>query len=537
MVPRGIAEILIQFDVKELQISLTQGMWRYEQWGYPVVDASPGAEAWAWFAGTNLTEDHVDEQWQKLAGTFSGVLCASLNFIDKTNSVEPKYSFFPQFSSGSRTSKQPNDQKFVRYSSLPREIVCTENLTPWKKLLPCENSGLVSLLNSGYVHNTNYHSLNINLRTLCEGSDGKCVLEFTETANFVYDSKLLGLGDFSIRRLFGQGLNGNCPLAKSSKIYVKEDTNKYELNPAPMFNLTSLRGGQQNTYGVYDLKMLGDTKLFNVAWIQKKNAKEIIISPQPPLTAHRYILGRGQQKGQIITEIKNNHYTHMDVVVLENIPWFVPIYMHTLKLSLYEMKSPGKLLKTLQPHILHYRPGVQRTYSYHLELGFQIPAQSTVKISIDFDYIFLKWLEYPPDANHGHYLGSSIISTELSMARNYTAIPLDGYLFAHSFNASRPQYFLRIHTESLLLSLPTPDFSMPYNVICLACTVVALAFGPIHSVATKRIILEKTDISEQNIVSKIKKKLFWFKKNKQPIEKGDNLIEGNNEGNVVNEVS
>ena len=26
---------------------------------------------------------------------------------------------------------------------------------------------------------------------------------------------------------------------------------------------------------------------------------------------------------------------------------------------------------------------------------------------------------------------------------------------------------LRIYTETLLVSLPTPDFSMPYNVICL----------------------------------------------------------------------
>ena len=42
-----------------------------------------------------------------------------------------------------------------------------------------------------------------------------------------------------------------------------------------------------------------------------------------------------------------------------------------------------------------------------------------------------------------------------------------------------------LFTESLLLSLPTPDFSMPYNVICLACTVAALAFGPLHNITTR----------------------------------------------------
>ena len=30
---------------------------------------------------------------------------------------------------------------------------------------------------------------------------------------------------------------------------------------------------------------------------------------------------------------------------------------------------------------------------------------------------------------------------------------------------------LQLYTEALLVNLPTPDFSMPYNVICLACTV------------------------------------------------------------------
>lgn len=33
---------------------------------------------------------------------------------------------------------------------------------------------------------------------------------------------------------------------------------------------------------------------------------------------------------------------------------------------------------------------------------------------------------------------------------------------------------LQLYTEALLVNLPTPDFSMPYNVICLACTVSTL---------------------------------------------------------------
>lgn len=61
----------------------------------------------------------------------------------------------------------------------------------------------------------------------------------------------------------------------------------------------------------------------------------------------------------------------------------------------------------------------------------------------------------------------------------------------YSFNASRDNYLVQLRTETLLISLPTPDFSMPYNVICLACTAVALAFGPLHNISTKRLVLKR----------------------------------------------
>ena len=52
-----------------------------------------------------------------------------------------------------------------------------------------------------------------------------------------------------------------------------------------------------------------------------------------------------------------------------------------------------------------------------------------------------------------------------------------------------------LRTTSLLLSLPTPDFSMPYNVIILSSTVIALAFGSIFNILVRRFVaLEPGDI-------------------------------------------
>jgi len=45
-----------------------------------------------------------------------------------------------------------------------------------------------------------------------------------------------------------------------------------------------------------------------------------------------------------------------------------------------------------------------------------------------------------------------------------------------------------IRTTSLLLNLPTPDFSMPYNTIILSSTVMALAFGSVFNLLVRRFV-------------------------------------------------
>lgn len=48
---------------------------------------------------------------------------------------------------------------------------------------------------------------------------------------------------------------------------------------------------------------------------------------------------------------------------------------------------------------------------------------------MEFDRAFLKWTEYPPDANHGFYVNSAVISTMLPTGEQYTAVPQNGSTF------------------------------------------------------------------------------------------------------------
>lgn len=80
-----------------------------------------------------------------------------------------------------------------------------------------------------------------------------------------------------------------------------------------------------------------------------------------------------------------------------------------------------------------YLPGKERKSPYYLELILRLPAQSVTKVAIDMDYLFLKWQEYPPDANHGFYMGPAVVTAMLPTARNYTALPLDGSTITSRF--------------------------------------------------------------------------------------------------------
>ena len=65
--PKSFGQIINQYSVEELHLSLTQGQWQHEHWGYPVTSAPPGAELWVWF------QDRVQDRW--IITIFSSSLC------------------------------------------------------------------------------------------------------------------------------------------------------------------------------------------------------------------------------------------------------------------------------------------------------------------------------------------------------------------------------------------------------------------------------------------------------------------------------
>ena len=91
--------------------------------------------------------------WKHFVHGLSGMFCSSLNFLDLES---------PLYSSGI-IHKNSNEFDDYYVGSLSKESVCTENLTPFKSMIPT-NIGLVELLNPLKLFDTHYSSFVINFQ-------------------------------------------------------------------------------------------------------------------------------------------------------------------------------------------------------------------------------------------------------------------------------------------------------------------------------------------------------------------------------------
>eukprot|EP00079_Xenopus_tropicalis_P031000 XP_012827251.1 PREDICTED: GPI transamidase component PIG-T isoform X1 [Xenopus tropicalis] len=486
--PKVLGQLISKYSIQELHLSFTQGFWRTKAWGPPLLQAPTGAELWVWFQDS-VTD--VNKSWKELSNILSGIFCASLNFIDSTNTVTPTASFKPL------GVANITDHHLLRYATLPREIVCTENLTPWKKLLPCgSKAGLASLLRAERLYHSSYHSQSVHIRPICQNADCSSVSwELRQALTVVFDMYSSGQGkrDWSIFKMFSRTVTESCPLASQSKIYVDvsgsgKEVDLFELNPPTSLERQVVVHGDRRVYAEYDLSQQGTfstSRNLNVALKWKGRTAESGQPQSPLFHAERYVSGYGLQSGVINTMVFNNHpYRAYPVMLLETVPWYLRLYVHTLTIT-----TRGKENK---PSYIHYEPAKDRQRPHLLEMLIQLPPNSITKISIQFERALLKWTEYPPDPNHGFYISPSVLSVLIPSVINQKTDELEeSTLFSTLFPSSDgSSYFMRLYTEPLLVNLPTPDFSMPYNVICLTCTVVAVGYGSFYNLLTRTFQVE-----------------------------------------------
>ena len=141
--------------------------------------------------------------------------------------------------------------------------------------------------------------------------------------------------------------------------------------------------------------------------------------------------------------------------------------------------------------ILSYTPPVPHSRPALLQAVLKVPPSSTLHLTMDVLKPFLRYTEHQPDAQRGWDLPPAVLvpfafgdaaSQNASLA--HTAGSTQGPLALDRGRTPR-----RIYTPVLLVDLATPDFSMPYNVIIMSCTLIALIFGMVFNLLTRKFTL------------------------------------------------
>lgn len=452
-------------------------------------------------------------KWITLTQSLSGLFCASLNFIDSTRTTRPVASFEPA------GDHLPSKNLHLLHGTLPGEVVCTENLTPFLKLLPCKGkAGVASLLDGHKLFDAAWQSMAIDVRPICPPS-GECLMQVDQTVDIVLDidrskrtrGECCGsafqekktnffLGDpiprpvpadqlvcdtskpyhrddtcyplektggkgWSISELFGRTISGSCPLADSQS--SNEGTVCLRTSPVRDVYLSSGSATTESADKFTRCYTPSSSEPFDLKLLEQEMADSETDVPlaEPVLHAERTIVGHGQERGGMRIILDNpSSESAVDFIYFETLPWFLRPYIHTMQATITERNGVHRQVPASDfIKDTFYRPGIDRERGTQLELALSVPPASTVTLTYDFEKAILRYTEYPPDANRGFNVAPAVIKIA----------------------AAQPIY---IRTTSLLLPLPTPDFSMPYNVIILTSTVIALAFGSIFNLLVRRFV-------------------------------------------------
>jgi GPI-anchor transamidase subunit T len=191
-----------------------------------------------------------------------------------------------------------------------------------------------------------------------------------------------------------------------------------------------------------------------------------------PLSVVRSHTGTSQASGRLHVSFTNTFEEARRVVYLETPPWIIKFYLYTLTITVNNDTQPrDDILQELT-----YIP-TKANHPTHFEPILLLPPLSTVHLTLGFDKTFLRYTEHPPDAQRGWDLPPAVL----------VPLPFSGEGSGNS-TTTHP----RMYTNTLLVDLATPDFSMPYNVIIMSSTLVALLFGSVFNLLTRNFIAVKT---------------------------------------------
>jgi len=444
--PRLIDEITAKLGVVELDLELTRGS----------TEDVPNVPYGAYLLATFDTVEHVDKRWKSLVGQLAGLFCISLNQLDSGASFSPSWPLAGQLPLTELATR--------RVGFLPREVACTENLTPWKKVLPTgAHVGLGSLLRNPHHQLKQSSFWSIGVKFARDNDSKQLELSHSMIIDVATKADLdmllhLNLSEIPLEKevnvispssLFGVSSAKVSPIVSNTKAQIKLCDHHVTISQ-PSFDRAKLTAldDESSMCTIYAIPF--EERLdFTLAVRWPATPVDLL---EPSIKILRQLGGAGLNgQGKIINRLQNLYPESKVASTLEMVPWW--IYP-----KIAQMTLAGCTLLSR-----HYTPAEERKTGALLLL-VEIEPFGECIITYDYSTRWPKWTEYPADANYGRFM--------------------PGLMLTYS-NENVP---IKVHSPPLLIYVPIPDFSMPYNVLCLVCTVLAMGIGTIHNLTTDQLV-------------------------------------------------
>lgn len=158
-------------------------------------------------------------------------------------------------------------------------------------------------------------------------------------------------------------------------------------------------------------------------------SRRSLISRRTEISKYTLFSGYGEEHAGIQCEMNNLHkMASIKIVYFQILPWHFRVYLHTLRVRINDVnikpgkwKIPSAVIGFVQltfcdnmkcyylfyfsfSEYIDYMPSRDRERPTKLEIILTVPPDSIVTVKMEFDRVFLKWTEHPPDAHHGFYL-------------------------------------------------------------------------------------------------------------------------------------
>ena len=458
LLPKQLVQVADSVMVDSLDVSMRKGYWDHDRWGMPPVAAPNGAELRASFLNvplkkarqreTGAADKSYMERWAELKLGLSGLLCSSFDLIDEKNTYFSERAFPGQI-----------------VGSLGREAFCTENLTPWLALLPCRNAaGLASLLSPLQLFTGDYHSMTL---ALSRSPDDMNAIKVVQTFTAVVGKSTFTRGK-DLAWLLADHLGKQvrmCPLASSTQVIVQL--------PSPSFTLT------QNAPTIRS-----ETSTMSFAAYRAHEGQQILklegigatrtglgSGIQSPILLSKVLAGSGRAERDVVLSVKNTQPRPLRIHILDILPWYVQVHSRSILIDV-DGASPPPAGTVLDSNISLATPNGRPNL---IEIDALLLANATMRIRVHVDLVFLQFQQFPPDANRGFDVLPAVVSLPSSSPDGNDDDDDDDDDDAADVKGRS----MRIYSEGILLNMPQPDISMPYNVITLSSTIVAFFFGSV----------------------------------------------------------